>query len=132
MRITSIAFCTLCLFFLHPLYAQTKATWIWYPGDFEISLSNQMQAKRTERNAFIPPFWRLYSHQIVVNFSKNYDLPAPEEITATVEGQYNITVDGKYVQTGIQHITLPAGKHNVNFQVYNQATPPAIFVLGKT
>jgi hypothetical protein len=76
MRITSIAFSTALSFFLKPLYAQTKATWIWYPGDFEISLSNQMQAKRTERNAFIPPFWRVYSHQIVVNFSKNYDLPA--------------------------------------------------------
>lgn len=109
-----------------------KATWIWYPGDFEIWLSNQMQTKRTERNAVIPPFWRMYSHQITVNFSKSYDLSAPEEITAAVEGVYNVTIDGKYVQTSVQHITLPAGKHNLNFQVYNQVSPPAIFIQGKT
>src|SRR5690349_18645381 len=81
-----------------------KATWIWYPGDFEIWLSNQMQTKRTERNAFIPPFWKMYSHQVVVNFSRNYDLAASEEVNAAVEGQYNVTIDGKYVQTGIQRI----------------------------
>lgn len=111
---------------------QAKPTWIWYPGDFEIWLSNKVQTKRTERNAVIPPFWKMYSHEITVNFSTNYDLPAPEEITATVEGSYNVTIDGRYVQSGVQHITLPAGKHNVNFQVYNQVSPPSIFVEGKT
>ncbi|MBB6130628.1 alpha-L-rhamnosidase-related protein [Mucilaginibacter lappiensis] len=108
-----------------------KPTWIWYPGDFEIWLSNQMQSKRTERNAFIPPFWRVYGHQIIVNFSKNYNLDKPEEIVAKVEGKYNVTIDGKYVQTGIEHITLPAGKHKVNFQVYNQVSPPSIYVAGE-
>ena len=109
-----------------------KSTWIWYPGDFEIWLSNQVQTKRTERNAFIPPFWQVYSHHPVMNFSKKYELQQPEEITATVEGQYNVTIDGGYVQTGVHHITLPAGKHQLNFQVYNQSSPPAIFVEGKS
>jgi hypothetical protein len=112
--------------------AQTKATWIWYPGDFEIWLSNQMQTKRTERNASIPPFWQVFSHQIVVNFSKEVELATPETIEVTVEGQYNVTIDGRYVQSGIHQITVPAGKHNINFQVYNQGTPPAVFVEGKT
>ena len=32
-------------------------TWIWYPGDYEIWLGNQMNNRRTERGAFFPPFW---------------------------------------------------------------------------
>ena len=33
-------------------------TWIWYPGDYEIWLGNQMNNRRTERGAFFPPFWK--------------------------------------------------------------------------
>ncbi len=32
-----------------------EATWIWYPGDFEVWLSNKMQVRRTEREAVFPP-----------------------------------------------------------------------------
>ncbi|MBD0288004.1 MAG: hypothetical protein ICV79_21650, partial [Flavisolibacter sp.] len=39
-----------------------KATWIWYPGDFEVWLGNKMQNRRTERGSFFPPFWKLDSH----------------------------------------------------------------------
>ncbi|UHG94301.1 MGH1-like glycoside hydrolase domain-containing protein [Spirosoma oryzicola] len=132
MRNRLILCCILFIVCSTHLAAQSRATWIWYPGDFEIWLSNKMQTKRTERNAFIPPFWRLYSHQIVVNFSKQLNLAQPEEITVAVEGQYNVTIDGKYVQSDIRRITLPAGKHSINFQVYNQVSPPSIYVQGKT
>ena len=37
-------------------------TWIWYPGDYEIWLGNQMNNRRTERGAFFPPFWKTDSH----------------------------------------------------------------------
>ncbi|MBD0288508.1 MAG: alpha-rhamnosidase, partial [Flavisolibacter sp.] len=110
-----------------------KATWIWYPGDFEIWLSNQMQNRRTERFAFVPPFWRVYSHNPQVNFSKQVDLPAPEEVTVAVEGKFNVTINGRYVQQpDMQRITIPAGKHDVNFQVFNQGSPPSVYVQGKT
>ena len=29
-------------------------------------------------------------------------------------------------------MTLPAGKHSLNIKVWNQATPPTIYVKGKT
>ncbi|MBD0294165.1 MAG: alpha-rhamnosidase, partial [Flavisolibacter sp.] len=110
-----------------------KATWIWYPGDFEIWLSNQMQNRRTERFAFVPPFWRVYSHNPQVNFSKQVDLPAPEEVTVAVEGKFNVTINGRYVQQpDMQRITIPAGKHDVNFQVFNQGSPPSVYVQGKS
>lgn len=133
MRIASILPGIVALFCSSTLFAQSRATWIWYPGDFEIWLSNQMQNRRTERHAFVPPFWRVYSHNPQVNFSKRLDLGTAEEISVAVEGKYNVTIDGRYIQQpDMQHIAIPAGKHIINFQVYNQATPPAVYVQGKT
>jgi len=110
----------------------SPASWIWYPGDFEIWLSNQVQVRRVERDAPFMPFWRFYSHQPQVNFSKQLELAAPEDITVTAEGKYSIQVDGKFVQGDQKHVHLAAGKHSINVQVYNQASPPAILVEGKT
>src|SRR4051812_7313292 len=49
--------------------AQT-ATWIWYPGDFEVWLGNKMQNRRTERGSFLPPFWKLDNHYVLMDFHK--------------------------------------------------------------
>ena len=110
----------------------TAQTWIWYPGDYEIWLGNQMNNRRTERGAFFPPFWKMDSHYVLVEFSKKIDLAAPEEIEIAVEGKFNIKLDGK-LQFGMPNkFLLPAGKHNLNIKVWNQATPPAIFINGTT
>ena len=61
-------------------------TWIWYPGDYEIWLGNQMNNRRTERGAFFPPFWKTDSHYVVVEFSKQLNLSEPEEIFIAAEG----------------------------------------------
>lgn len=107
-------------------------TWIWYPGDYEIWLGNKMNNRRTERGAFFPPFWKTDSHFVVVEFSKQIDLAQPEVIELAVEGTFNIKLDGK-LQFGMPaQFTLPAGKHNLNIKVWNQSTPPALFVNGKT
>lgn len=112
--------------------AQGTATWIWSPGDFEIWLSNRMQVQRVERDVAWPPFWRLYNHQPQVNFMRQVDLAAPEDITVTVEGIYNIAIDGQFVHGDQRHIRVPAGKHTINLQVYNAASPPAVLVQGRT
>lgn len=107
-------------------------TWIWYPGDYEIWLGNEMNNRRTERGAFFPPFWKTDSHYVVVEFSKKLDLAAPEEIEIAVEGRYNVKLDGKLQFGSPRKFMLPAGEHNLNIKVYNQATPPALFVKGIT
>ncbi|MCS2406146.1 Bacterial alpha-L-rhamnosidase 6 hairpin glycosidase domain protein [Bacteroides salyersiae] len=116
-------------FYVAVLQAQT---WIWYPGDYEIWLGNRMNNRRTERGAFFPPFWKTDSHYVVIEFSKQVDLERAENIFITAEGKYNVKLDGK-LQFGMPStLTLPAGKHNLNIKVWNQATPPAIYVEGKT
>ena len=97
----------------------------------EIWLGNQMNNRRTERTAFFPPFWKSDSHYAIVEFSKNIELSQPEEIEIAVEGRYNLKLNGK-LQFGMPgKFTLPAGKHSLNIKVWNQSTPPAVFVKGK-
>jgi len=68
----------------------SASTWIWYPGDYEIWLGNQMNNRRTERGAFFPHFWKMDSHYVLVEFSKKIDLAAAEEIETAAEGTCNI------------------------------------------
>jgi hypothetical protein len=39
--------------------------------DYELWLGNNMNNRRTERGAFFPPFWKMDSHYVLVEFSKN-------------------------------------------------------------
>ncbi len=107
-----------------------KASWIWYPGDYEVWLSNKMQNRRTERGTFLPPFWKLDSHYVLMNFHKDFELTEPEDAKLYVEGQYNVSLDGKTVRGYPKTIHIPAGKHRISLKVYNQANVPAIFVQG--
>ncbi len=107
-----------------------QATWIWYPGDYEIWLSNQMQNRRTERGTFFPPFWRLYSPYNLVDFYKTCELEEEEQLEIFAEGEYNVKVDGRLLPGRPDRVTLPPGKHDIHLKVFNQATVPAIFVRG--
>lgn len=107
-------------------------TWIWYPGDYEIWLGNQMNNRRTDRGAYFPPFWKQDSHYVTVEFSTQVDLSAAETVRLAVEGSYNVKIDGKMLYGMPTEIALPAGKHKINIKVHNQNTPPALFADGKT
>lgn len=111
------------------MYAQT---WIWYPGDYEIWLGNRMNNRRTERGSFFPPFWKTDSHYVVVEFSKEVNLSSAETIRICAEGRYSVKLDGK-LQFGMPDtFKIPAGRHKLNIKVWNQTTPPTIFVDGRT
>ncbi|MET0463816.1 MAG: alpha-rhamnosidase [Chitinophagaceae bacterium] len=124
-----IVFPALLVLFSLCLSAQ-KATWIWYPGDFEISLANKMQNRRTERGTFFPVFWKMDNHYVLMDFHKVFQLDQPEKVILFVEGQYNVKLDGKAFEGSPSEITVPAGKHKINIKVFNQAQVPAIFVKG--
>jgi alpha-L-rhamnosidase len=124
-----VMLCVLCAFVVQT--KAQKATWIWYPGDFEINLNNKMQNRRTDRNTFFPPFWKMDAHYVIMDFHKVFDLAAPEEIMVYTEGTYNLKLDGNAFESGVNKITVPAGKHKINVKVWNQANVPAIFVQGK-
>lgn len=118
-------------FSLLPVFAQ-KASWIWYPGDFDIYMSNVMQNRRTERGSFFPVFWKMDSHYVLVDFHKEFTLSQPEEVRLFVEGTYHVKIDGQAITGFPKTINIPAGKHKLSLKVYSQGTVPAIFVQGKT
>ena len=100
--------------------AAFSQTWIWYPGDYEIWLGNEMNNRRTERGAFFPPFWKSDSHYNVVEFSKQIDLAEPEEIFIAAEGKYNVKLDGK-LQFGMpQTMTLMVNLASAKFRFVHQ------------
>ena len=111
---------------------KNKPTWIWYPGDFEVWLGNKFNNRRTERGAMFPPFWKQDSHYVTVEFSTKVNLEKRETITIATEGDFNLMLDGK-LQFGMPgRFTVPAGEHSLNIKIHNQATPPALFVKGRT
>lgn len=111
---------------------RNKATWIWFPGDFEIWLGNIFNNRRTERGAMFPPFWKQDSHWVTVEFSKSFELTEDETITIACEGQFNLALDGKLQYGMPKSFELPKGWHRLNLKVWNQSTPPALFIDGKT
>ena len=111
--------------------AQSKATWIWYPGDFEVWLGNKMQNRRTERGSFLPPFWKFDSHYVLIDFHKDFDLAEAETAELFVEGQYSVKIDGRAIFGYPSKLEIPAGKHRVSLKVYNQGAVPAVYVKGK-
>lgn len=122
---------TTFLFVLSRLYAQSKATWIWYPGDYEIWLANKMQNRRTDRGTFLPVFWKMDSHYVLVEFHKDAYFANADTVSIFVEGLYNIKIDGQ-AQTGLpDKIIVPKGNHRISLKVYNQANTPSVFVKGK-
>lgn len=112
-------------------YAQ-KASWIWYPGDFDIYMSNVMQNRRTERGSFFPVFWKMDSHYVLVDFHKVFNLTEQEDVNLYVEGTYTVKIDGQAIAGFPKVVRIPAGKHKLSLKVYNQAHVPSIFVQGKT
>lgn len=122
----------LSVLFLAIVSGVSAQTWIWYPGDYEIWLGTIMNNRRTERGSFIPPLWKADSHYVTVEFSKKFKLDAPEDIEIAVEGRYNVKLNGTNQFGSPKKLRLPAGENKLNIKIYNQATPPALFVKGKT
>lgn len=121
-----------CLLMCSEGLVAQEATWIWYPGDFDIWLSNKMQNRRTERGTFFPPFWKMDNHYVCVDFHKDFNLAQAEQVNIYTEGNYNVKIDGKMLEGAPSQITVPAGKHRINVKIFNQATVPALFVKGQT
>ncbi|MBR1401867.1 MAG: alpha-rhamnosidase [Prevotella sp.] len=109
-----------------------KATWIWYPADFEIWLGNRFNNRRTERGAMFPPFWKQDSHWVTVEFSKKVVLEHPETIEIAAEGSYNFMLDGKLQYGMPKSFCIPTGEHRINIKVWNQSSPPALYIKGET
>ena len=108
--------------------------WVWFPGDFETSLSERVHSLRLERGGLIPPMSPLYSHWSVVTFRKSCRLESPERIRIEVDGEALAALPGTYAKPfrGVLEYDLPAGEHMLWFRVMNRARVPSLRVTGRT
>ncbi|WP_370479467.1 alpha-L-rhamnosidase-related protein [Tamlana flava] len=111
--------------------ASSASTWVWYPGDYEIWLSNKMQVRRTEREAIFPPLWRYYSPYPLVTFQTEVDIPEADDVKIYSEGAFQLLVDDVQIYGQPKSITIPTGKHKISLKVYNQEVLPAIYIDGQ-
>ncbi|MCM8711891.1 hypothetical protein M2651_12875 [Clostridium sp. SYSU_GA19001] len=109
-----------------------KATWIWYPGDFEIWQHLKISTRRNERNTIFPVFWKLDTFYPNVVFRKEVFLKKAEIVKIYVDGDFHILIDGIRQRNVDNIITVPEGNHTLSVAVTNQQSVPAIFVEGET
>lgn len=111
----------------------STATWIWYPGDFELWLNEKVHMRRRVRGAIYPAFWRMDRYYSSVSFVCNIDLACEEEILIQADGEFALYLDGndscRYNQS---RLLIPAGSHEIRVSVYNSTAPPALFIQGDT
>ena len=119
------------LYILFNGHSASAQTWIGYPGDLEVWMGNKVQNRRTERGSFFPPFWKLDNHYVLIDFRRQFELPAADDIDLRVEGRYNCKLDGKMIPGKPQHLHIAAGRHTLELKVFNQDAPPFIYVKGR-
>ncbi len=106
--------------------------WIWYPGDWEVWLHEQISIRRQSRGVIYPAYWRLDRHYSSVIFTYTYELDQPEEVSITADGRFAFFLDGKDNYRSNNHrLLLPAGKHEISVTVYNDVSAPALYIEGE-
>lgn len=107
-----------------------EATWIWYPGDFEVCLSTKVEMRREERGVIYPPIWKKDSFYHSIKFRKTVSIEEPEKIQIYADGTYSISIDGKTVYENSDRIHLQKGSHDIVILLVNEICVPAVFVQG--
>ena len=122
--------------------AYAQASWIWYPGDFEIYLAQEVQERRLEWGGVTPVMWPQYHHYPLVSFSKVFTPKEDCEMTVRIdgEGRWELWCKpgekavGQYGCFHGESVTLPLkaanGRYEISFQVVNSKRLPAIYVTG--
>ncbi|OMF38850.1 alpha-rhamnosidase [Paenibacillus sp. FSL H8-0548] len=109
------------------------ATWIWYPGEFEIRLHEKMSVARRARGVMYPAYWRLDRHYSNIKFRYSYELEQDEQIQIIADGTFSFYLDGMdNYRSSDSLITLPAGRHEISISVFNDVEVPALFIDGPT
>lgn len=110
-------------------------TWIWYPGDYEVWLHQKASVLRQFRGYICPPSWRLDAAYTSVKFRRAYELAEPTALTLSVQGEFVLLIDDnmtplRYERAPVTSVVLPAGKHTLSINVYNDQKIPSLFASG--
>ncbi len=120
------------LYYSFTVFAQSSATWIWYPGDYEIWLHREISLRRIQRTNIFPPFYRLDTHYGNIKFSKQVNLAEPEEVFIKATGTFSVQQNWEFIPNKNGWFTLPKGNYRLSVNVINYDSLPSVFIRGKS
>lgn len=109
--------------------SEKNATWLWYPGDFEIHQGLIQNFKREERGMGWPAYWYMDDCHKNVNFSRTYQLQAPTSFKVKAVGTGYVDIDGGKHRLG-ETLSVDAGQHTITVFVGSLTDLPAIYIEG--
>lgn len=111
-----------------------KASWIYYPADFEIMLMNRVNMRRRDRELIMPPIWHTGEIYKCVKFARKFILKRRETVEIYADGEYNIELDtpGNYLHDTGHALVLEKGEHSLTITVYNEKALPCLYVSGES
>lgn len=109
----------------------TQASWIWYPGDFEIYHCMTRHTRRQVKDSRVPAFWRVSRPELACTFETTCSLTKSQTIHVYSHGQGRVLLDFFNLGNLNEDLTIPAGSHTITVNIYNRETFPSIFVNAK-
>ena len=105
-----------------------KASWIYYPADFEIMLMNRVNMRRRDRELIMPPIWHTGEIYKCVKFARKFILKRRETVEIYADGEYNIELDtpGNYLHDTGHALVLEKGEHSLTITAYNEKALPCL------
>lgn len=97
-----------------------KGKWIWYPGDREICMANEMLFRRDFRGVIEPPFWKIDSPYCNVFFIKDVSLAKEANVKLYSKAMTSLAAEGKgFLYADKNNVyRLPAGEYRLTITAY--------------
>ena len=116
-------------------FGGSSASWLCYPGDFEVYHAQQVQSRRLEWGGYTPVMWPQYTAYPVVRFKKNLDLVAEEDLDIAVDGSGTYSIPGRPTRAFVssrERLKVGPCKGELVIVLQNHAGLPAIWAKGRT
>lgn len=105
-----------------------KASWIWYPGDYEIYHSNLLHSRREDFGIEYVTFWQVPSIYPRVDFSSRFTALNDTKIKVVSSSKGFFYLDGKQCPLNIETAVLK-GEHEIKVRLMNVTGGlPCVFI----
>lgn len=111
-----------------------KAEWIWYPGEAENKILNDISGRRYLRDIPQYPIWQSFGVYPSVKFGREFVLNDSDCLQILSSGGFSVELDfaGNFVPCTNNRLYLEKGKHSLTLHVWNtDGKIPCVYVSGK-
>lgn len=108
----------------------SKARWIWYPGDFELYHNLLVHSRRQEFDSPCLCCWTLSRPEFVCIFTKTVRTDKRTSFRVYAKGKAEVSVDGVCIDCNREQLLEP-GEHRIRALISEIETFPALFIAGE-